>query len=234
LFLHILSSYCRSLGPAIYIYGNTGPTYGSYQVEIDSEVLQYSAYRESASNASTPLFAASNLTYANHNLVLRNLGARPDVGDKGGDAFLLDYIQSTIQLAPTGWGFIVMFLCYYIHEKEKPLRATVKNVTYEENDPALTFSGTWGKNTGPLFSGGGTTYTNQDQASFTFSFQGAGTSSKHLESLVDFLIHAYRIGNLCPGRQEKQPPHLQCRSRCATRGILQRYFGLWRRFRFVL
>jgi len=91
------------LGPAIYIYGNTGPTYGSFQVEIDSEILQYSAYRESAANSSTLLFAASNLSYAHHNLVLRNLGARPDAGDKGGDAFLLDYIQSTIQLAPAGW-----------------------------------------------------------------------------------------------------------------------------------
>jgi hypothetical protein len=95
-------TFVHSIGPAIYVYGSTGPTFGSYQVEIDSKVLQYSAYRESADNASKPLFAASNLTYANHNLVLRNLGARADVGDKGGDAFLLDYIQSTIQLAPAG------------------------------------------------------------------------------------------------------------------------------------
>jgi hypothetical protein len=101
LFLIPLARY-RFLGPAIYIYGTTGPTYGSYEVGIDSEEMQYSAYRESADNTSTLLFAASNLTYANHNLVLRNLGARPDIGDKGGDAFLLDYIHSTIQLAPAG------------------------------------------------------------------------------------------------------------------------------------
>ena len=102
-FLIIRLGRYRFLGPAIYIYGNTGPSYGSYGVEIDSEEMQYSAYRESAANISTLLFAASNLTYANHNLVLRNLGALPNVGDKGGDSFLLDYIHSTIQLAPTGW-----------------------------------------------------------------------------------------------------------------------------------
>ena len=101
LFLIPLARY-RFLGPAIYIYGTTGPTYGSYEVGIDSEEMQYSAYRESADNTSTLLFAVSNLTYANHNLVLRNLGARPDIGDKGGDAFLLDYIHSTIQLASAG------------------------------------------------------------------------------------------------------------------------------------
>ena len=101
-FLLIQLACYRFLGPAIYIYGNMGPTYGSYEVEVDSEEMQYSAYRESAVNASTLLFAASNLTYANHKLVLRNLGARLDVGDKGGDAFLLDYIHSTIQLAPAG------------------------------------------------------------------------------------------------------------------------------------
>ncbi|KIM41838.1 hypothetical protein M413DRAFT_138966 [Hebeloma cylindrosporum] len=140
-------------GPAIYIYGSMGPTYGSYEVEIDSVQMQYSAYRESADNSSKLLFSASSLTYANHSLVLRNLGARSDVGDKGGDAFLLDYIDATIQLAPAG--------------------ATVKNVTYEENDPTITYSGTWGKNTGPVFSGGGTTYTNQDGSSFTFSFDGS-------------------------------------------------------------
>ncbi|KAF8970708.1 hypothetical protein BDZ97DRAFT_1724941 [Flammula alnicola] len=140
-------------GPAIYIYGNTGPTYGSYEVEIDSVSLQYSAYRASSDNASKLLFAASNLTYANHNIVLRNLGARPEVGDKGGDAFVLDFIQSTIQVAPAG--------------------ATASNVTYEETDPTITFNGTWGKNTGPFFSGGGTTFTNEDLASFSFSFHGS-------------------------------------------------------------
>ena len=51
-------------------------------------------------------------------------------------------------------------------------RASVSNVTYEETDPAITFNGTWGNNTGPFFSGGGTTFTNEDGASFSFSFHG--------------------------------------------------------------
>ncbi|KAF8812745.1 hypothetical protein BYT27DRAFT_7086447 [Phlegmacium glaucopus] len=140
-------------GPAVFIYGNTGPLYGSYEVEIDSEVQQYSAYRESSDNSSTLLYSSTSLTYANHNIILRNLGAKPEVGDKGGDAFLIDYIQSTIQLAPAG--------------------ATVSNVTYEETDPALTYTGTWSNNTGSHFSGGGTAFTNDDLGSVSLSFHGS-------------------------------------------------------------
>ena len=79
-----------------------GPSYGSYEIQIDSVVLQYSAYKATSDNSSTLLYSSTNLTYANHNIVLRNLGAKPAVGDKGGNAFLLDYIQSTVQLAPAG------------------------------------------------------------------------------------------------------------------------------------
>ncbi|KAF9484187.1 hypothetical protein BDN70DRAFT_850238 [Pholiota conissans] len=140
-------------GPALYIYGNKGPSYGSYEVEIDSVALQYSAYQENADNTSQILFAASNLTYANHNVVLRNLGAQSSLGDKGGDSFLLDYIQTTIQVAPEG--------------------ATTTNITYQETDAIITYNGTWGKNSGPFFSGGGTTFTNGDGASFSLSFHGS-------------------------------------------------------------
>ncbi|KJA24929.1 hypothetical protein HYPSUDRAFT_38305 [Hypholoma sublateritium FD-334 SS-4] len=140
-------------GPALYIYGTKGPDYGSFEVDIDSVSLQYSAYQEAADNTTRLLFGASNLTYANHNIVLRNLGAQSAAGDKGGDAFSLDYLDSTIQVAPSG--------------------ATASNVTYQETDPAITFNGTWGNNTGPFFSGGGTTFTNEDGASFSFSFHGS-------------------------------------------------------------
>ncbi|KAF8181035.1 hypothetical protein BJ912DRAFT_882471 [Pholiota molesta] len=140
-------------GPALYIYGTKGPSYGSYEVEIDSVALQYSAYQQNTDNSSLLLFSASNLTYASHNIVLRNLGAQPSLGDKGGDSFLLDYIQTTIQVAPAG--------------------ATAANVTYEETDPIITYNGTWGKNSGPFFSGGGTTFTNGDGASFSLSFHGS-------------------------------------------------------------
>lgn len=98
----LIHLFCASLGPALYVYGSTGPTFGSYEIEIDSTVLRYSAYSQTSKNVSTLLFAASNLTFANHNVVLRNVGAQVDAGDKGGDGFLLDYIHSTIQLAPAG------------------------------------------------------------------------------------------------------------------------------------
>lgn len=93
-------SYVSCSGPSLYIYGAKGPDYGSYEVDIDSVSLQYSAYQPVSDNTSQILFAASNLTYANHNIVLRNLGAQSSAGDKGGDAFLLDFIDSTIQVAP--------------------------------------------------------------------------------------------------------------------------------------
>ncbi|KAF4612336.1 hypothetical protein D9613_003937 [Agrocybe pediades] len=140
-------------GPVIYVYGSVGPGFGSYGVEIDSAKQQFSAYRADAKNTTTLLYAANNLTFADHTIVLRNLGALKDSGDQGGDAFLLDFIQSTIQLAPAG--------------------ATVKNVTFEEHDPAIKYTGTWGNNTGPVFSGGSTTFTNGENASFSFSFQGS-------------------------------------------------------------
>ncbi|PPR05431.1 hypothetical protein CVT26_011309 [Gymnopilus dilepis] len=145
-------------GPAIYIYGNTGPAYGSYEVNIDSLSLQYSAFRESASDKTTLLFSASNLTYANHNIILRNLGASANAGDKGGDAFLLDYIDTTIQLAPAG--------------------ATVQNVT-------------------PNFSGGTSTFTNQDNASFSFSFHGSAISVFG-DKKNDHRLYTVTLDNLPP------------------------------------
>ena len=92
----------RLLGPALYIYGTKGPDYGSFEIDIDSVSLQYSAYQEVADNTTRLLFGASNLTHANHNIVLRNLGAQSAAGDKGGGAFSLDYLDSTIQVAPSG------------------------------------------------------------------------------------------------------------------------------------
>lgn len=55
--------------------------------------------------------------------------------------------------------------------------ATVSNVTYQETDPALTYTGKWGNNTGPHFSGGGTTFTNDNSASVSLSFHGLSFSA---------------------------------------------------------
>lgn len=138
-------------GPAVFLYGQTGPSYGSYEVQLDSSSSVSSAY--SANNASTPylLFGTSNLAYGVHTLLLRNLGAQS--GDADGNELLFDFIRTTVQLGPAG--------------------ATVSNTTYEENNSALTYFGTWGSNQSPNFSGGGSSFTNQDKATVSLSFHGS-------------------------------------------------------------
>ncbi|KAG5337939.1 hypothetical protein C0989_008639, partial [Termitomyces sp. Mn162] len=138
-------------GPAIFIYGQSGPLYGSYEVEIDSTVLTLSAYAANDVSEQTLLYGTSNLSYAFHTLILRNVGAKN--ADAGGNALLFDYLRTTIQLAPAG--------------------ATVSNVTYEEDNPALIYKGTWSSNKSPNFSGGGTSYTNEDKAAVSLSFHGS-------------------------------------------------------------
>jgi hypothetical protein len=92
--------YFHLLGPAIYIYGYAGPSYGSYEVQIDTSSSILSAY--SSSNTSTPhlLYGANNLTYGPHELAIRNLGKRGE--DAGGNNFLFDFLQTTVQMAPAG------------------------------------------------------------------------------------------------------------------------------------
>jgi hypothetical protein len=87
-------------GPAIFIYGYAGPSYGWHEVQIDSTSSISSAY--AANNASTPylLFGTNNLTYGFHELVLRNLGAKN--GDGSGNELLFDFLQTTVQLGPAG------------------------------------------------------------------------------------------------------------------------------------
>ncbi|KAK7032594.1 hypothetical protein VNI00_012857 [Paramarasmius palmivorus] len=141
-------------GPAIYIYGHSGPSYGTYSIDIDGKSSTLSAY--ATNNASTPylLYGESNLTYAQHSLKLKNLGKQGQ--DQGGNGLLLDFIRATVQLAPEG--------------------ATVENKTLEETDPSITYTGEWGNNQSGNFSGGGSTYTNGDGASFSLTFQGMSIS----------------------------------------------------------
>ncbi|KAJ3872576.1 hypothetical protein F5051DRAFT_150965 [Lentinula edodes] len=140
-------------GPALYIYGFSGPEYGSYEVLLDSSSVTASAY--SSSNGSTPhlLYGTSNLTYGEHEITLRNLGAISSNGDGGGNSLLFDFLRFTVQLAPAG--------------------ASVSNTTIQENDSSLSYTGTWGSNTSGNFSGGGSSYTNDDNASVSFPFNGS-------------------------------------------------------------
>ncbi|KAF6749680.1 hypothetical protein DFP72DRAFT_852259 [Ephemerocybe angulata] len=136
-------------GPAIYLYGHTGPRFGSYEIQLDTQTIIQSAHGAEESTGPTLLYGAENLTYGNHQLTLKNLGAK----GAEGNALLLDFIQYTFQAAPAG--------------------ATIRNVTFEEDNPAFSFTGEWGHNTSPAFSGGGTTYTHGDGATATFKFTGS-------------------------------------------------------------
>lgn len=87
-------------GPALYIYGFSGPDYGSFEVAIDDEKTTLSAY--AAENGTTPhlLYKTDSLAYTTHTLTLTNKGALD--GDAGGNAFLFDYLDLTVQMAPAG------------------------------------------------------------------------------------------------------------------------------------
>ncbi|KIY46123.1 hypothetical protein FISHEDRAFT_60598 [Fistulina hepatica ATCC 64428] len=133
--------------PALYIFGASGPDYGSYEVVVDSVSSKFSAY--ATQNASSPylLYGSSELSYDNHTLQLRNLGA---ANSSSGGNFLFDFLRFTVQLAPSG--------------------ATVSNTTLQEDDSSITYTGTWDNNTSANFSGGGSAYTNEDGASFGLDF----------------------------------------------------------------
>ena len=98
---------------------------------------------------------------------LRNLGAKPKGGNKGGDAFLLDYNQSTIQLAKAG----VSGMSYsYTDIGALTLHDGVVSPLNIKKLIPLTYTGIWGNNTGPNFNGGGTAFTNDNLASALLSF----------------------------------------------------------------
>ncbi|KAG8874390.1 hypothetical protein FRB97_005951, partial [Tulasnella sp. 331] len=137
-------------GPAIYIFGASGPQYGSYAITVDGTEWTYSAY--AATNASNYLlYGNPNLSYGNHQLEIRNLGAF-QATDHGASAFLLDYILATVQLGPQG--------------------TTVTNTTVEDNNPSVTYSGTWTSQSNALFSGGTSMETVQQGGSASLSFTG--------------------------------------------------------------
>ncbi|KAK1234999.1 hypothetical protein PQX77_001786 [Marasmius sp. AFHP31] len=135
------------IGTSITVYGHSGPSYGSYSVTIDDKVtLTQSAY--AGSNASLPyaLYTTTNLTNEHHTLKLRNLGKQGS--DAGGSALLLDFVKVPVVLG----------------------EGEVRNVTLEETDERIKYSGWWDNNKSGNFSGGGTTYTNEDGGSFELTF----------------------------------------------------------------
>lgn len=89
-----------SVGPAIYIYGMSGPDFGSFEVDIDSNKTTLSAYAAENGTAPHLLYSTESLKYADHTLTLKNLGALD--GDNGGNAFLFDFLHMTVQMGPAG------------------------------------------------------------------------------------------------------------------------------------
>lgn len=87
----------------MFIYGASGPAYGSFEVSIDGS-SNVSTAHASANTTNYLLFGTSGLTYDNHSLKVMNLGAQN--GDEGGNQLLFDYLETTVQLAPAGWVFI--------------------------------------------------------------------------------------------------------------------------------
>jgi hypothetical protein len=51
-------------------------------------------------------------------------------------------------------------------------RASLTRTVLDETSPQIAYSGSWDSNSGDLFYGGSTTYTNEDGASFSFNFSG--------------------------------------------------------------
>ncbi|KAJ7258776.1 hypothetical protein B0H12DRAFT_1201799 [Mycena haematopus] len=98
-------------GPAVYVFGASGPAYGSYEVVLDGT--------STTKSAPYLLYGTDSLAYAAHTLTVRNLGKQG--ADGGGGAFLFDFLRASVQLAPAG--------------------ATVANQTLEETDPAMKYTG---------------------------------------------------------------------------------------------
>ena len=140
-------------------------------------MLQRSAHQDSNATLPYVLYSAQNLTYDNHELTLSS---------RGNGGLLLDFIQTTVQLAPKG--------------------ATVENQTLEETDGRIKYEGEWGNNQSGNFSGGGSTYTNGDGAYFELNFTGAWVFS----FVIAFRSRLRRLlapfFSLAPQHPHPQPP----------------------------
>ncbi|KAF7326192.1 hypothetical protein MKEN_00471400 [Mycena kentingensis (nom. inval.)] len=144
-------------GTDVYIFGGAGPAFGWYKVTIDrTQHYTRSAYvdvtEEPAQTQSTRqhlLFHRSGLRGdKRHTVVVENLGSQKH-GE--GTDLLVDLVKTTVDIAPAG--------------------AILTNITLEETDPSLVYTGEWTENVhNPLFSGGYSRYTNGDGASVSLTF----------------------------------------------------------------
>jgi hypothetical protein len=99
------------IGSAVYLYGASGPSYGKFEVTLDSKTSSHSAY--ATQNASNPhlLYSAENLPYDKHTLRVRNAGA-----DGGGSDLLFDFIRAPFQLAPAGYVYFTRLVYQFLRK----------------------------------------------------------------------------------------------------------------------
>lgn len=191
------------LGTAVYVFGASGPAYGSYEVSFDGNAQNKSAY--APTNATEPflLFNTSGLPQTTHSLKVTNLGS---TAASEGTSLLLDWIHLTADFGAPGYVPFLPITSRNCVSLYRPFpRAEIKSTIIEETDPALKFTGKWGHNTNPSFSGGGTTFTQEDNASVSLTFRGTFTTPPTL--FISHLIHiyTYRIRNLRIRRHEREP-----------------------------
>lgn len=89
------------VGTDIALYGASGPAFGSYQVELDGQLTNATAYASENGTLPHLLYSSSGLNASqSHSLVLRNLGNNGNTSQ--GSQMLLDYATLTVPVAPQG------------------------------------------------------------------------------------------------------------------------------------
>ena len=88
------------VGSEIHLYGDTGPAYGAYSLQLDQGTpdLRSAYFPALAVGPAHYLYSLRNLTEGRHELVITNLGTREGLVE--GDGFLLDYVLVTQRVGP--------------------------------------------------------------------------------------------------------------------------------------
>ena len=88
------------VGSEIHLYGDTGPAYGAYSLQLDQGTpdLRSAFYPALAVGPAHYLYSLRNLTEGRHELVITNLGTREGLVE--GEGFLLDYVLVTQKVGP--------------------------------------------------------------------------------------------------------------------------------------
>lgn len=90
-------------GSTVFIWGASGPTYGSYSVKLDSlEPVSYSSYADAYVQNRQLLYSAKSLVYGEHTVVVEALGAQEGFGTTNSTQLLIDLFEYTVELGGEG------------------------------------------------------------------------------------------------------------------------------------